>query len=83
MIHLYFDFEHRCAIIGEVSSNPMFTDQYVDRLEICMSGKWFKLYGSDCEIKTIQCDDVDQFIRVLEVAKMAEELDKEIKVVYV
>jgi hypothetical protein len=74
---------HRCAIIGEVPKNSMFTDQYVDRLEICMSGKWFKLYGSDCDIKTIQCKDVDQFIRVLEVAKMAEELDKEIKVVYV
>tara|TARA_B100000424_G_scaffold21936_1_gene15636 strand:+ start:40 stop:288 length:249 start_codon:yes stop_codon:yes gene_type:complete len=82
-MHLYFDFMHRCAIIGKVSKNSMFTDQYVDRLEICMSGKWFRLYGSDAEIKKIECKDIDQFMRVLEVAKMAEELDKEIKVVYV
>ena len=61
----------------------MFTDQFVDRLEICMSGKWFRLYGSDSEIKKIECDSVDQFMRVLEVAKMAEEIEKEIKVVYV
>ena len=82
-MHLYFDFMHRCAIIEKVTQNTMFTDQYVDRLEICMSGKWFRLYGSDAEIKKIECKDIDQFMRVLEVAKMAEELDKEIKVVYV
>ena len=82
---LTFDFEHRCAIIGEVTKNYMFpeTEQYVDRLEICMAGKWFRLYGSDAEIKKIECKDIDQFMRVLEVAKMAEEIDSEIKVVYV
>ncbi len=58
-------------------------DQVVDRLEICMSGKWFRIYGSDAEIKKIECDTVDEFMRVLEVAKMAEEIDKEINVVYV
>ena len=82
-MHLYFDFMHRCAIIEKVTQNTMFTDQYVDRLEICMTGRWFRLYGSDSEIKKIECDSVDQFMRVLEVAKMAEEIDKEIKVVYV
>ena len=61
----------------------MFTDQFVDRLEICMSGKWFRLYGSDAEIKKIECKDCYQFIRVYEVAKLAEEIDREIKVVYV
>tara|TARA_Y100000592_G_scaffold49248_1_gene77965 strand:- start:319 stop:504 length:186 start_codon:yes stop_codon:yes gene_type:complete len=61
----------------------MFTDQYVDRLEICLSGKWFRIYGSEADIKKIECDDVDQFMRVLEVAKVAEEIDDEIKVVYV
>ena len=61
----------------------MFPDQVVDRLEICMSGKWFRIYGSDAEIKKIECDTVDEFMRVLEVAKMAEEIDKEINVVYV
>ena len=61
----------------------MFTDQFVDRLEICMSGRWFRIFGSEAEIKKIECKDVDQFMRVLEVAKMAEEIDKEIKVVYV
>ena len=80
---LIFDFEHRCAIIGKVTKNQMFTDQFVDRLEISMTGRWFRIYGSDEEIKKIECDSVDQFMRVLEVAKVAEEIDKEIKVVYV
>ena len=61
----------------------MFTDQYVDRLEICLSGRWFRIYGSEAEIKKIECDDVDQFMRVLEDAKVAEEIDDTIKVVYV
>ncbi len=61
----------------------MFTEQYVDRLEICMSGKWFRIYGSEADIKKIECDDIDQFMRVLEVAKVAEEIDDTIKVVYV
>ena len=80
---LTFDFEHRCAIIGGVTKNTMFSDQVVDRLEISMTGRWFRIYGSDAEIKRIDCDSVDQFMRVLEVAKVAEEIDKEIKVVYV
>ncbi len=80
---LIFDFEHRCAIIDGVTKNPMFPDQVVDRLEISMTGRWFRLFGSDAEIKKIECDSVDQFMRVLEVAKVAEEIDKEIKVVYV
>ena len=79
---LIFDFEYRCAIMDK-TSNPMFTDQYVDRLEICMSGRWFRIFGSDADIKKIECDSVDQFMRVLAVAKRAEEIDKEIKVVYV
>jgi len=79
---LIFDFETRCAILNK-TSNTMFTEQYVDRLEICMSGKWFRIYGSDADIKKIECDDVDQFMRVLEVAKVAEEIDDTIKVVYV
>ena len=61
----------------------MFTDQYVDRLEICLSGRWFRIYGSEAEIKKIECDSVNQFMRVLEVAKVAEEIDDTIKVVYV
>tara|TARA_B100001287_G_scaffold207_1_gene200 strand:+ start:268 stop:453 length:186 start_codon:yes stop_codon:yes gene_type:complete len=61
----------------------MFTEQYVDRLEICLSGKWFRIYGSDADIKKIECDSVDEFMRVLEVAKVAEEIDDTIKVVYV
>ena len=81
---LIFDFVHRCAIIEKVTQNFMFApDQVVDRLEISMTGRWFRIYGSDAEIKRIECEDVDQFMRVLEVAKMAEEIDKEIKVVYV
>ena len=80
---LTFDFEVRCAILGEVTQNYMFTDQFVDRLEICMSGRWFRIFGSEAEIKKIECKDVDQFMRVYEVAKLAEEIDSEIKVVYV
>ena len=81
---LTFDFEHRCAIIGKVTKKSMFApDQVVDRLEISMTGRWFRIFGSDAEIKKIECDSVDQFMRVLEVAKVAEEIDKEIKVVYV
>ena len=79
---LRFDFESRCAILNK-TSNTMFTEQYVDRLEICLSGKWFRIYGSDADIKKIECDNVDQFMRVLEVAKVAEEIDDTIKVVYV
>ena len=81
-VRLTFDFESRCAILNK-TSNTMFTEQYVDRLEICMSGKWFRIYGSDADIKKIECDSVDQFMRVLEVAKVAEEIDDTIKVVYV
>ena len=80
---LTFDFEHKCAIINGVTKKTMFPDQVVDRLEISMTGRWFRIYGSDAEIKRIDCDSVDQFMRVLEVAKVAEEIDKEIKVVYV
>ena len=70
--------------MGEVTQNIMFApDQVVDRLEISMTGRWFRIFGSDAEIKRIECEDVDQFMRVLEVAKMAEEIDKEINVVYV
>jgi len=83
MQRLIFDFEYRCAIIDEVTKNTMFPDQVVDRLEISMTGRWFRIFGSDAEIKKIECDSVDQFMRVLEVAKVAEEIDKEIKVVYV
>ena len=79
---LMFDFEFRCAILNK-TSNTMFTDQYVDRLEISLSGRWFRIYGSEAEIKKIECDSVDQFMRVLEVAKVAEEIDDTIKVVYV
>ena len=61
----------------------MFTDQYVGRLEISMSGRWFRIFGSDAEIKKIECTDMDQFMRVLEVARVAEDLDDTIKVVYV
>tara|TARA_Y100001963_G_C6601774_1_gene362869 strand:- start:362 stop:547 length:186 start_codon:yes stop_codon:yes gene_type:complete len=61
----------------------MFTDQYVDRLEISMAGRWFRIFGSDAEIKKIECTDMDQFMRVLEVARVAEDLDETIKVVYV
>ena len=80
---LIFDFEHRCAIIDGVTKNTMFPDQVVDRLEISMTGRWFRIFGSDAEIKKIECDSADQFMRVLEVARVAEEIDKEIKVVYV
>ena len=52
---LIFDFEHRCAIIDGVTKNTMFPDQVVDRLEISMTGRWFRIFGSDAEIKKIDC----------------------------
>ena len=61
----------------------MFPDQLVDRLEISMTGRYIRIFGSDADIKKIECTDMDQFMRVLEVAKMAEEIDSEINVVYV
>ena len=61
----------------------MFPDQLVDRLEISMTGRYIRIFGSDADIKKIECTDMDQFMRVLEVAKMAEEIDSAIKVVYV
>ena len=33
----------------------MFSDQLVDRLEISMTGRYFRLFGSDAEIKKIEC----------------------------
>ena len=80
---LIFDFVHRCAIIGGVTKNQMFPDQLVDRLEISMTGRYIRIFGSDADIKKIECTDMDQFMRVYEVAKLAEEIDSEIKVVYV
>ena len=54
---LIFDFEHRCAIIGKVTEKSMFApDQVGDRLEISMTGRWFRIFGSDAEIKKIECD---------------------------
>ena len=61
----------------------MFPDQLVDRLEISMTGRYIRIFGSDADIKKIECTDMDQFMRVYEVAKLAEEIDSEIKVVYV
>ena len=75
---LIFDFEYRCAIIGKVTEKSMFApDQVVDRLEISMTGRWFRIFGSDAEIKRIECDNADQFMRILEVARLASEMDKE------
>ena len=58
-------------------------DQFVDRLEISMSKRSFKIFGSNCEIKEVFCETGDQFISMLGVTKAAAEIDKEIKVVYV
>ena len=58
-------------------------DQFVDRLEISMSRRSFKIFGSNCEIREVFCDTPDQFISMLGVTKAAAEIDKEIKVVYV
>ena len=58
-------------------------DQFVDRLEISMSKRSFKIFGSNCEIKEIFCDNGDEFINLLSVTKTAAKIDKEIKVVYV
>ena len=69
--------------MGGVTKNQMFTDQFVDRLEISVPRRSFKIYGSNAEIKEIFCNSIDQFLNVLEMSKIATEIDKEIKVVYV
>ena len=58
-------------------------DQFVDRLEISLSRRSFKIFGSNCEIREVFCETGDQFINMLGVTKAAAEIDKEIKVVYV
>ncbi len=80
---LTFDFEVRCAIIGTLTPHIMQLDQFVDRLEISVQRRSFKIYGSNAEIKEIFCNSIDQFLNVLEMSKIATEIDKEIKVVYV
>jgi len=85
---LIFDFVVGCAIIDEVTlfhmeSFPKFQDEYVDRVEISLTKRIFKIFGSDGNIQELTCDSTDQFMRVLEVSKKAEEIDSEIKVVYV
>ena len=48
-----------------------------------MSKRSFKIFGSNCEIKEVFCETGDQFISMLGITKVAAEIDKEIKVVYV
>ena len=62
---------------------PKFEDEYVDRLEISITSRKFKVYGSDGGQQELNCETTDEFMRVLEVAKMASNIDKEIEVVYV
>jgi|TARA_B100000131_G_scaffold49120_2_gene43747 hypothetical protein len=64
-------------------SFPQFDDEYVDKVEISLTKRLFKIFGSDGNVQELSCDSVDQFMRVLEVSKYANEIDSEIKVVYV
>jgi len=64
-------------------SFPQFDDEYVDKVEISLTKRVFKIFGSDGNVQELSCDSVDQFMRVLEVSKYANEIDSEIKVVYV
>ena len=41
------------------------------------------MYGSDGGIQELNCETPDEFMRVLEVSKMASSIDKEIEVIYV
>jgi len=62
---------------------PKFDDEYVDRLEVSITSRNFKIYGSDGAVRDLTCDSVDEFMRILEVSKMAKEIDSEIEMVYV
>ena len=66
-----------------MESFPKFEDEYVDRSEISVTSRRFKVYGSDGGQQELNCETTDEFMRVLEVAKMASNIDKEIEVVYV
>ena len=66
-----------------MESFPKFQDEYVDRVEISLTKKLFKIFGSDGHIQELSCDTTDEFMKILKVSKKAEEIDSEIEIVYV
>ena len=74
---------HRWSYNFSMTDFPKFDDEYVDRLEVSITSRNFKIYGSDGAVKDLRCDTVDEFMRILEVSKMAKEIDSEIEMVYV
>ena len=46
---------------------PKFQDEYVDRLEISVTSRTFKVFGSDGGQQELNCETTDEFMRVLEV----------------
>ena len=66
-----------------MESFPKFQDEYVDRVEISLTKKLFKIFGSDGNIQELSCDTTDEFMNILKVSKKAEEIDSEIEIVYV
>ena len=66
-----------------MESFPKFQDEYVDRVEISLTKRLFKIFGSEGQVQELICYTTDHFMKVLEHSKMAEEIDSEIIVVYV
>ena len=44
---------------------PKFDDEYVDKLEISVTSRNFKIYGSDGATRDLTCDSVDEFVDLL------------------
>ena len=47
-----------------MESFPKFEDEYVDRLEISVTSRRFKVYGSDGGQQELNCETTDEFMRV-------------------
>lgn len=56
-----------------------FDDEYLDKVVVNIKKKSFELYGSDGSYKTIECDETESFMDVLDVCRafLDEELEYE------
>ena len=47
----------------------MIDDEFLDRVTVDITARRFTLLSSDGNVKTLDCDDGDQFMRVLDVVR--------------
>ena len=65
----YFTNWETCAIIGKYLLDYHMTDEVLDKVTVDIPKKRFTLLSSDGNVKTLDCDDGDQFMRVLDVVR--------------